>query len=294
MISIIITAFKEPETIKRSIISFAEQNYLKNNKHEIIVVAPDKETINSASELKKKYKNLLIFRDSGGGKPSAMNFIFKKAKGKVLIFSDGDVYVSNNSVENLVKHLEDEKIGAVSGRPISINPVDQKYGYWAYVLTEIANERRKYAVQKGFRFFCSGYLFAIRRELFPKLNEELLSEDGFISNEVYKAGKRISYSEKSEVFVKYPDNFKDWIKQKRRSAGGYNQIRMLSGIKIRSFGSESKGIFGFFKYIRSLKEFIWIVLLIFSRIYLWGNIYFSVNIKKKRREELWKRVDSTK
>lgn len=291
MISVIITAYKEPKTIIRAVGEIAKQMSAKD---EVLVVAPDDETLNEAGKLSGKFKNLRLVKDLGGGKPAALNLAVSKAKGDILILTDGDVYIGEIAIPELIRYFEDEKVGAVSGNPISTNPKTNKYGFWAYVLTSVANERRKYAKQNGKRFFCSGYLFAIRKKIFPFLPEELLSEDGYISENVYRAGFKIEYSENSKVYVKYPDNLSDWVRQKRRSAGGYNQIRQMIGKNIRSFSSESSGAFGLLKYVHSLTQFFWLIELFLARVYLWAAIYKDVNLKKKKREELWLRVESTK
>src|SRR3989344_5336520 len=100
MISIIITAFKEPRTIGKAIEAFAKQKYPGS---EIIVTAPDEETLNEARKLKKKYKNMVLVKDKGNGKSAAMNLAVKKAKGNILVFSDGDIHVSSDSLKNLIE-----------------------------------------------------------------------------------------------------------------------------------------------------------------------------------------------
>lgn len=291
MISIIITSYKEPRTIGKAI-----EQVIKNNlkDYEILVTAPDNETLNEAGKYSKKYKFIRLIKDFGKGKPAALNLAVSKAKGEILILTDGDVYISQDSLDYLLKPFEDETIGAVSGKPVSINPKNNLLGFWAYVLTKVADERRLKALKLKKRFFCSGYLFAIRKRLFPVLPSNLLSEDGFISNEVYKKSHKIGYSENSEVYVKYPTNFKDWIIQKKRSAGGYNQIKKITGIEMRSFKKESLGVFDLFKFVSGFKEFFWLIALFLARIYLWIVIYKDINIKKNSDKKIWKRVESTK
>ena len=89
MISVIITTYKEPGTIARAIEAVAEQ---KLPDSEIIVVAPDMETLKEASKLRVKYKNLRLVQDAGKGKPAALNLAVSKAKGDILVLTDGDVY----------------------------------------------------------------------------------------------------------------------------------------------------------------------------------------------------------
>jgi cellulose synthase/poly-beta-1,6-N-acetylglucosamine synthase-like glycosyltransferase len=292
MLSIILTSYKEEKTIANAIQSILD-NKLKID-YEILVVAPDKETIDVAQIFAGKYSKIKVIKDKNKGKPAALNLAISYAKGEILILTDGDVYVDKNSLANLLESFKDEKVGAVCGHPISINAKENIFGYWAYVLTNVANERRLTAIKNKKRFFCSGYLFAIRKNIFPKLPEELLSEDGFISNNVYENEFKIDYAKDAKVYVKYPDNFSDWIKQKKRSAGGYNQIKNLIGKEIRSFKKESSGIFGLLKFVSNFYEFFWLTLLFFARIYLWVLIYIDINMRKKSQKEIWKRVDSTK
>ena len=69
------------------------------------MAAPDEETIQEARKHKVK-----IIKDENKGKPSALNLVFEKTrKSDILILTDGDVYVSENSINELVKQFRDEK-----------------------------------------------------------------------------------------------------------------------------------------------------------------------------------------
>jgi len=290
MISIIITAYKEPKTIGKAI-----EQILKNKikgKFELIISAPDNETLNVARNYAKKDKRIRILKDEGKGKPSALNMIFKKAGGSILVLTDGDVFVSEKAIPLLLEKLENPSVGAVSGHPLSVNNRNTKLGYWSHLLTEMVHIWRKES-----KFIsCSGYLYAIRKNLFKKMPEDTLSDDAYNSHTVKNKGYKIEYSENSFVYVKYPDNFSDWVNQKKRSAGGYNQIKYLFGGKDidRSLTKESAGIFQVLKYPKTLKEFLWTIELTFARIYLWTLIFWDINIKKKDFKKVWVRIESTK
>lgn len=290
MISIIITAYKEPKTIGRAI-----EQVLKNKikeKFELIVTAPDKETLDAARKYSSRDKRIKLLKDQGKGKPAALNMIFKKAKGDILVLTDGDVYMSNNAIQPLLDKLKNPQIGAVSGHSLPTNSKSSKLGYWAHLLTEMVHIWRK----KSKFISCSGYLYAIRKKLFQKMPEDTLSDDAYNSHIVKNKGYSIDYSENSIVHVKYPDNFSDWIKQKKRSAGGYNQIKYIFKEKNidRSLTKESAGIFQVLRYPKNLKEFFWTIELVFARIYLWLIIFWDINIKKKEFKKIWVRIESTK
>lgn len=291
MISIILTAYKEEKTIGRAIESILK-NKLQN--YELLVLAPDKETIDIAEKYSKTNKNIKIIQDPGHGKPNALNLAFKKARGDILILTDGDVYISENAIQFVLEKFKNPKIGAVTGRPVSINDRKTMFGFWAYVLSDIAHKRRLKSLIIRKRMFCSGYLYAFRKGIIEKIPTETLSEDGFISHLIYSKHYEITYSPESKVYVKYPDNFKDWINQKKRSVGGYNQIKKWLGKEIRSFRKESLGIFDVLKYPSNLREWFYIFALILARIYLWILIFIDVNIKKKKLKTIWVRTNSTK
>jgi len=278
MISIIITAYKEPNTIGKAIESITSQKI--SDKYELVVVAPDKATIDIA----KKYKSVKIIKDENNGKPAALNLAFSQCKkSDILIFTDGDVYVSENSINELLKPFLDKNIGAVSSRPISLNQKDNMYGCWSHLLTDVgAHETRMNLAKKNKFLVCSGYLMAIRNIL-DSIPEESLSDDAVISNLIYAKGYKIAYSPNALVYVKYPDNFSDWLKQKRRSAGGYLQIKKLAYRKddMRSFVKESSGLFRALKYPKNLKEFYWTFLLVLARLYLWLVVFVDLKIRRR-------------
>ncbi len=303
MIFIIITAFKEEKTIGQAIESLLKQT--NNREFKIIVTAPDDETEKVAKVYEKEYNRVRYIKDAGEGKPAAMNKIFNWVKNNfpldrkkdLLILTDGDVYVGENAINEIIEKFKDPDVGIVSGRPISLNSRENKWGYYSHLLTDIgAHETRLKRVKEGKMIVCSGYLYAFRVGLINKIPEEALSEDALISHLIFEKGYKTEYAEKALVYVKYPDNFKDWIKQKRRSAGGYNQLKYFIKKKerMRSFSKETTGIFRIFGYPKNIKEFIWTVELIFYRLYLWILIFRDINLKRKSFKDIWVRVESTK
>lgn len=289
-ISVIITAYKEPKTIVKAVRTILNQ---LSKKDEILVVAPDKETL-QAVKSNFKNPNIKLVKDEAKGKPVAMNLAIKKAKNDLLVWTDGDISISEKAIPKLIEPLNNKEVGAVTGRPVSIDSTKNKFGFWAHVLSSVAHKQRTDSIKNNRRIFCSGYLFAIRKSLMPTLPEQLLSEDGYISHIVYKKGYKIDYSPESIAYISYPKNFSDWIKQKKRSVGGYNQNFKLLNVKIRSFTGESKNFWQLFRYVTDFKSLIWLIELFLARVYLWAIIYWDINIKKKKREELWLRVESTK
>jgi hypothetical protein len=194
-------------------------------------------------------------------------------------------------------------IGAVSGRPVSINDRNTQDGFWSHLLTDMANKVRIECVQANNSIVCSGYLYAIKFSALPSvregiwIDEDILSDDAYLSYAIEKNGYTIDYASNAKVFVKYPTNFKDWINQKARSTGGYNQLKKRGlGPKnpMRSFKKELQGLGDVWRYGKGLTEKTWILNLILARSLLWTRIAWERNLTDKNFKETWTRIESTK
>ena len=292
MISIAITSFKEPKTIGRAINAFLNQN---PSNYELIVSAPDKETLDAAKVYARKNKRIKIIQDAGKGKPAALNKIFKIAKGKIIILSDGDVFVSNNSISEITRPFIDSAVGAVTGKVVSTNSKKNMFGYWAHILTSGFHNLRKIEAKKGKEVACSGYLYAIREGIVKQIPEDILADDAFISMEIINKGYKTKYAEKAEVYVRYPDNLPDWIKQKKRTAGRFYQLNKYFKIsKSESLRDEvfagARTIFE----INSPKQLLWFFSLSIMRVYIWFRVFFDFRLWNRSFKKTWQRVESTK
>ncbi len=287
-ISIVITTYKEPKTLPKAIDSILSQIPKNNKEMEIIVVGPDEQTKSVVQKFSSHHSFIKYIQDRGEGKPAALNLAFKEAEGNIIISTDGDVAIGSNAIKNLIHPFKNKNVGATSSHPISINKRNTILGYWSYFLTNAAHQMR---IKKDV-WPCSGYLYAFRN-IIDKIPVNTLSEDGLITQMIRQRGYLIKYCPKAEVYVKYPNNLKDWFKQKIRSAGGYVQIAQTK--KMRNIRQEIKGgIKLFFEYPKNIKEFFWTILLYISRIYLWLIIFWKIRIRREKFKTIWKRIESTK
>jgi poly-beta-1,6-N-acetyl-D-glucosamine synthase len=305
--SIIITAWKEPETIKETFTRILDEkwgNSLENM--EIVLVSPDEETYFAALEIVQKYgfQNFIYAQDSNKGKPAALNLAVSKANGAILILTDGDVILGKNSLRPLIEGFSDNTIGGVTGRPVSLDSKNDIFGYWGNLLAEGAHVKRARSFEKKGFYFMSGYLCAIRKYEGLKFPEDTLVDDAWISVELIKRDMKIAYSSNSLVYIKYPRNFSDWIKQKKRSLGGYTQLKesqkeAFANYEVlqsqnRNIINEIKYTFFPFQYASNLKEFFYSLALFPARLYLWLVIFYEQKVKKKSFKETWVRIESTK
>jgi cellulose synthase/poly-beta-1,6-N-acetylglucosamine synthase-like glycosyltransferase len=294
MLSIVITAYREPNTVGRAIEAFLTQPLPQD--YELLVVCPDEETAAVVAKYAVRNPHLRHVRDEGRGKPAAVNLALHNASGDVVILSDGDVYVGGEAVQALLAALDDSRVGVVSGRPVSTSPRDTMLGYWSHVLVDAgAHRQRLLRDQRGQFLECSGYLYAFRRALIRPVPEDALAEDGLISRMVWEQGFRSAYAPRAEVYVKYPTSYQDWIRQKTRTSGGYAQSYARGSPGIKSFRGEAiHGAWAALRYARSPRQLWWTLLLFAARLHVWLSVWIDIRLRKRPFGDVWQRVESTK
>ena len=296
MISIIITSFKEPRTIGKAIECFLNQDL--KDKFELIVSTPDAETIKVVEKYAKKDKRIRIFEDPGMGKGFALNQLLFEITGEIIVLSDGDVFVKENTIQYIIDKFKDPKVGCVTGNPRSINSRKNMLGYWSHLLVEGMHQFRLNRAKKGLFLECSGYLWAFRNGVIKRFPVDI-AEDTVVPYLFREKGYKIAYELRAEVYVKFPTTLKDFINQKKRTAKGHEALAKYVNIKrlprTKSMKNEIvEGTWKALSYPRNLIEMIYTLLLFPMRLYVWGLVFYHTKVKKEDYQDAWERVESTK
>ena len=292
-LSVIITAYREAGTVGRAIDAFLPQ---LGQDAELLVVCPDPETTRVVDDYASRHPAVRHVPDTQRGKPAAINTGLQAARGDIVVLSDGDVIVADDALTPLLTPFADPQVGAVSGRPLSANPRTTLMGYWSHLLVDGAHQMRLAREQAGEFLFGSGYLFAIRRGLVDHIPEDALAEDAVISHRVAELGYSIRYAPQAHVLIKYPTTYRDWLRQKVRSAGGHAQDYVRkSPQRMRSAWLEVlHGTRLALAFPRNPREVLWTLLLFPARLHLWLLVLVNVRLLRRPLKALWKRVETTK
>lgn len=290
-LSILLTSFKEPQTIAFAIKSLTNQGITD---YELLISAPDEETLQVARAYAKKNKKIKVFQDKGKGKPVALNLLLKKARGKILVLTDGDVLVQKNALKNLIIPFKVKGIGAVSGQVISSNDKETMFGYWAHLLTRGFDLYRLSESEKG-KVVCSGYLYAIRNGIVKSIPEDTLADDAYISLFITQKGFPSVYAPQAKVLVKYPTTLPDWISQKKRTAARTYQLSKKFKIsKLDSLKSEVISGVKVLRQINGPRYIAYFAFLAVMRIYIWARVFLDFRLWNRSFSKTWQRVESTK
>ncbi len=183
-------------------------------------------------DLLKKYQEngVEVYHENiRGGKIGAMNRGMQFVKTPIVIFSDGNTTLGKESVQRIVNLFSNPKVGCVSGeKRIFSKDKDTAAGtegiYWKYESTLKKWDAELYSVVGA-----AGELFAIRTELFQKVEKDTLLDDFIISLRVAMKGYTIQYDPEAYAIETASANVKEELKRKVRiAAGGIQSIIRLS------------------------------------------------------------------
>jgi len=297
MISLIVTAYEDPNSTKECIRRLLEQKNL-NEKFELIAACPDEPTKKVIMDYKKKHPSIVKYvKQDDGDKNQLMNKIIKIAKGDILIWTDGNKFMEENSISFLLEPFKDPLVGIAGGRPTSMNERNNLFGYWSHLLTDSSDKVKQKLFREGKFVEHSANILAHRKNLIKKIPLDV-AEDAIISYLVSSKGYKNVYVPEAKVLVMYPRNLKDWIKQKVRSIKSHEALNKYvpnKNLKMKSFANEViYGVLLSLTHPKNLREVYWALLLYPARLYIWGKSFYEIKIKKIPYTANWSRSQSTK
>jgi len=179
--------------------------------------------------------------DARGGKIGAMNRGMQFVKTPIVIFSDGNTMLGKESIRRIVNLFKDPKVGCVSGeKRIASKDTDTAVGsegiYWKY-----ESKLKKWDAELYSVVGAAGELFAIRTDLFQKVEKDTLLDDFIISLRIAMDGYTIQYDPEAYAIENSSADVKEELKRKIRiSAGGIQSIvRLAPLLNIFKYGTLS-------------------------------------------------------
>lgn len=266
-VSLVIAAYNEHDIIEQKIQNCLEINYPRSKLH--IVFVADGSNDGTPDVIRQYPEVQLLFTPERLGKVAAINRAMKFIKTPFVVFCDANTFLNKESIKELVKHYQDEKIGAVAGEKKVINnaalgdAASSGEGiYWKYESFLKALDSKFFTVVGA-----AGELFSIRTKLFSAVPTHVLLDDFIISMNICKKGYRVVYEPKAYASEKPSFSIKEEQKRKIRiSAGGFQSVLMLADLlNIFKYGRLS------FQYI-SHRVLRWIVCPALLPIIFFSNV----------------------
>ncbi|MDH7911308.1 glycosyltransferase family 2 protein [Winogradskyella sp. SYSU M77433] len=236
-VTLLIPAYNEKDYVFQKMENTQNLNYPKDKLNIVWVTDGSNDGTNSLLE---NYENVQLFhKDERRGKINAMNRVMPHIKTPIVIFSDANTNLGEDSITHIVNCFNDEKVGCVSGeKRIVKKESDAAAGageglYWKYEST-----LKKWDAELYSAVGAAGELFAIKTELYNEVEQDTLLDDFIISLRVAQKGYTIQYNPEAYAIETASANVKEELKRKIRiSAGGIQSvIRLRSLLNIFKYG----------------------------------------------------------
>ena len=239
-ISVLIAAHNEEELIGEKIDSVFQGDYPSEELE--VLVGSDASTDRTNTILKQKendYPALHIFLfEDRQGKPGIINQLAEKAMGKILVISDANVMLQNDTLRELIRYFKEERIGLVDSTPISTgirkDGISRQEKF--YTGREVSIKHRESILWESMMGPFGG-CYAVRKTLYRPVPGHFLVDDFYISMSVFKQGSTcISniHARVSEDVSNHPGE--EFRRKKRISAGNFQNLLRFWPLLFRGAG----------------------------------------------------------
>ncbi|MCX6283290.1 MAG: glycosyltransferase family 2 protein [Bacteroidetes bacterium] len=223
-VTLFVAAYNEKDFVDEKIRNSFSLDYPKEKvRHVWITDGSDDGT----QDILRKYEGVEVYHQSQrAGKIAAMNRGMQFVKTPVVIFSDGNTMLGQESIRRIVKLFRDPKVGCVSGEKRVFNKESAAATegiYWKYESTLKKWDAELYSVVGA-----AGELFALRTELFRPVEADTLLDDFIISLRIAEQGYTIQYDPEAYAIENPSASVREELKRKIRiSAGGIQSVIRL-------------------------------------------------------------------
>jgi len=237
-ISIIVPTYNEGAVIGSKLESLLETSYPEDLR-EIIVV--DSGSTDNTCDVVREFNDtaiVLFQQEKRLGKANAINFALQEAKGEIVILSDANAKFKPNLLFELVQKFDDNT-GAVLPRLLPSG----KLSFWDKIFYEVHHVYKNLESNSDSVFIVFGELFAFRKALVTRIDEDAVSDDLEIAFTIRKKNYRIRYAPEVKVVEKIPESSEETRVQRTRRAFGILQS-MKKNIDV--LGNPKYGLYGVF------------------------------------------------
>lgn len=236
-ITLLVAAYNEQDYVRTKIENSRNLIYPPNKLH--LVWVTDGST-DSTPEILKTYADVeLLHQPERNGKIAAMNRAMKFVKTPIVVFSDANTMLGEESILKIAQMFSNPKVGCVSGEKRIFNAAQEAASaageglYWKY-----ESALKRWDAELYSAVGAAGELFAIRTELYNEVEPDTLLDDFIISLRVAMRGYKIDYDPNAYAIETASANVKEELKRKIRIAAGGIQsvVRLYPLLNIFKYG----------------------------------------------------------
>ena len=226
-VTILIAAYNEENIIEEKIKNTLELDYPKD-KTQIIFIT-DGSSDSTPNKITAHQDVLLLHKDLRTGKMAAIKRAMPSVTNEIIVFTDANTFLNKSAIKELVKHYQNEKVGAVAGeKRIMVEELADASSagegfYWKY-----ESLLKKWDYELYSNVGAAGELFSIRTKLYQPVESDTIIDDHMIAMRIAENGYLIAYEPEAYAMETASANTKEELKRKVRiAAGGIQSILRL-------------------------------------------------------------------
>jgi biofilm PGA synthesis N-glycosyltransferase PgaC len=226
-VSLVIPCFNEAKFLAHKVQNCFDLDYPKHKLH--IIFITDGSDDGSNDYLKTVDGITLMHDDIREGKSVAENRAMQHIKTPFVVFSDANTRLNKEAIREIVKHYQDDNIGAVAGEKRIVSqsqdsaPAAGEGFYWRYESYLKKLDSQLHSVVGG-----AGELISFRSNLFMPLEADTILDDFVQSMRITLKGHRVVYEPKAFAEETASATVKEELKRKVRiSAGAWQAMTRL-------------------------------------------------------------------
>ena len=229
MVSVLISVHNEERHVEEKVKNLLEADY-PQGKMEIVVGCDGStdQTLAIIKRLAEKNKIRYCVSLERIGKPAMLNKLAQEAGGEIYVFADARQRFDHRAIRELVRCFGDENVGCVSGELI-IEDTGEGSGrgvglYWNYEVW-----LRKMESDTGSMLGATGAIYAVRKEFFHSLPEDVLLDDIFTPLNAIMARKRAVFEPAARAFdVASKSTEKEFMRKVRTLVGNFQIFSLFA------------------------------------------------------------------
>lgn len=235
-VSIIIPARDEQDNIVKCLESIVESDYPRN-RCEIIVVndRSSDSTQSIVEQFVKNYPGIILLnieddtQKTVAGKPGALDFGIKYARGEYILLTDADCKVNKKWISSMVKTFIEKESDLVAA--FTLVKHDTFFAKYQAIEWILMHTMASGGMGLNFPLGCFGNNMAFKKSIYDQIGgygniEFSVTEDLALLQTIHKMGGKINYICHRDSTVKtLPlENIKDYLKQRKRWAIGGKKL----------------------------------------------------------------------
>lgn len=226
-VTILVAAYNEEEMIVEKIKNTLALNYPKDKLQVLFIT--DGSTDKTAAKIRTTGSVELLHQDVRAGKMAAIKRAIPFVTNDVIVFTDANTLLNSTAIQELVKHYQNPKVGAVAGeKRILVEEIADASSagegfYWKY-----ESRLKKWDYELYSNVGAAGELFSIRTALYQPIESDTIIDDHMIAMRIAEKGYIIAYEPGAYAMETASANTKEELKRKIRiAAGGMQSILRL-------------------------------------------------------------------